>query len=128
MALRKPKRKPKRKSKRKPKRNSKRKPKRKYKRTKKHRRFKRRMNVAGSLGKKRKRNNSISSLTKRMQNLDADFDERMPPARHKRGRYSKKKSIKKFTSPISGISLSDTPLQNSPSDRTPQRRTKKKIE
>tara|TARA_X000000368_G_C22560624_1_gene506255 strand:+ start:205 stop:576 length:372 start_codon:yes stop_codon:yes gene_type:complete len=122
MALRKPKRKSKRKSKR----NTKRKPKKKTNRTKKHRRFKRRMNVAGSLGKKRKRNNNISSLTTQMQNLDAYFDEQMPKARHKRGRYSKKKSIKKFTSPISGISPSDTPLQNSPSDLTPQRRTKKK--
>ena len=120
MALRKPKRKSKRKSKRKPK--------KKTNRTKKHRRFKRRMNVAGSLGKKRKRNNNISSLIKQLQKLDADFDEGMPLARHKRRRYSKKKSIKKFPSPISGISPSDTPLQNSPSDKTPQRITKKKIE
>jgi hypothetical protein len=116
MALRKPKRKSKRKSKRKPK--------KKTKRTKKHRRFKRRMNVAGSLRKKRKRNNNISSLTTQMQNLDTDFDEKMLSARHtrKRGRNSKKKSIKKFPSPIPGISPSDTPLRKSPSAPTPKRK------
>jgi len=81
-----------------------------------------RKNVAGSLRKKRKRNNNISSLTEQMGNLDTYFDEKMPQARRtlKRGRY--RKSIKKFTSPIQGISPSDTPLQNSPSDQTPKKK------
>ena len=122
MALRKPKRKPKRNSKRNTKRKPKRKIKRTIKRTKKQRRFKMRKNVAGSLGKKRKRNNSISSIIEQMENLDADFDEKMLQARHtlKRGRY--RKSIKKFPSPIQGISQSDTPLQNSPSAPTPKKK------
>lgn len=57
-----------------------------------------------------------------MQNLDPDFDEGMPQARRtlKRGRY--RKSIKKFPSPIQGISPSDTPLQNSPSDLTSKKK------
>ena len=81
-----------------------------------------RKKVAGSLRKKRKRNNSISSLIKKFKKIDADFDEILPPARHtrKKGRY--RKSIKKFPSPIQGISPSDTPLQNSPSDQTPKKK------